>query len=135
MQSLQLPVIHSHCLGGIQRTWSHPSTGPCSKARPIIVLNYHLPWHSWEAARGERPACCICQCLSQHSPSHLAPKASGKSSLQRFCKVTLQQVNNCSRARELKHFPSNLHPEGTREHRYQALQTGSCIVGRTFSFL
>lgn len=73
MQSLQLPVIHSHCLGGIQRTWSHPSAGPCS--RPIIVPNYHLPWHSWEAARGENtpPAVFVSACLS-----HLAPKASGK---------------------------------------------------------
>lgn len=79
MQSLQLPVIHSHCLGGIQRTWSHPSAGPCStcsSARPIIVPNYHLPWHSWEAARGENapPAVFVSACLS-----HLDPKASGKS--------------------------------------------------------
>lgn len=46
-----------------------------------------------------------------------------------------QQVNNCSRARELKHFPSNPLPEGTHEHRRQAQQTRISISGRTFSFL
>lgn len=51
------------------------------------------------------------------------------------CRDLHQQVNNCSRARELKHFPSNPLPEGTHEHRRQAQQTGISILGRTFSFL
>lgn len=46
-----------------------------------------------------------------------------------------QQVNNCSRARELKHFPSSPLPEDTHKHRRQAQQTGISILGRTFSFL
>lgn len=40
-----------------------------------------------------------------------------------------QQVNNCSRARELKHFPSNPLPESTHEHRHQVQRMGISILG------
>lgn len=66
-QSLQLPATCSHCLGGTQRTRSHPSAGPCSKARPVIVQNYNLPPHSSEAAREEAPpSAFVSACLCTH---------------------------------------------------------------------